>query len=50
MAEGIYVKFKDFCPFCKSLNIERFNGGTNIGYVKGFTCKDCNTTWFERIK
>lgn len=46
----IKIKLKNFCPLCKSLNIERFNVETDIGYVKGFTCKDCNITWIERIK
>lgn len=40
------IEIETFCPFCKSSNVERFNGGTHPGEIRGYTCKECHQTWF----
>ena len=36
------------CPFCKSKNVERFNGGTNPTCIVMYTCKNCHTTFSKK--
>lgn len=40
------IEIETFCPFCKSLKVEIYNGGTNPGKLRGYHCSECNNTWF----
>lgn len=33
------------CPYCGSTRLEHFNGGTNIGCMRMYTCKICRRTF-----